>query len=275
MAFVKLPDDLRYVDKSRRAEFILFVGAAEADDAGAIRLVSPWESHRLQPGDVPIDFHAGEVAAVLAIAPTKEETGPIVAAANLDTDERADLLAREGEMLKILGQREKPRSAAGAAALIAGRALWRSAVIGGAVFVAASAAILAMRQDLGLQSAAPAGGVAELLTAMAERLSTAPALEAAAPAIAAAALAFGAGAVHASVQLRRAGRRRRLALDDAWRRATDVFVFARRHADVFRVSARPERSPAAPRPRPRRERLEGRVVTQQRGAVRWPDHLTP
>lgn len=266
MAFVKLPDSHRFLDDARRGEFILFVGAAEEIGDGGLRLVSPWETHQLAPGDVPIDFRPGEVAAVLAIAPTHGETGPIIAAANLDTDERADLLAREPEILAILGRRAGPGAGGGAVAHVLGRALISAAPVAIAVYGVAVAGLALMRRP----GAAAEG---DLLGLLQSALAT-PSLDAAAPAGLAAVIAFGAGVVRAALRLRGTRRRARGALDRAWRRATDVFVFARRHADVFRLAPRLDRAPQRAQPPRRSHRVDGRVVAQQRGDVRWPDHLT-
>lgn len=280
MAFVKLPTHLRHVDEAGRAEFILFVGAADAEPSNGVLLSSAWETHRLAPGDVPIDFRPGELAAVLAVAPASGETGPIIAAANLDTDERADLLAREVEIAALIRRRGGPRTTAEAVLRTTGAGALSAAAVGVGVYAASAVALAFLRAPPAAAAdpgvfAGPAAAGPDLRTILAAAF-TQPDLEAAAPAALAATLAFAAGVFQSVRRQRNRRRRLRAALDLAWRRATDVFVFARRHADAFRAAPRLERNeaPLRPRPRPRADRVDGRSVARRGGEVRWPDHLS-
>ncbi len=233
MAFVKLPDDIRYLDLSKalggRAaaplEFAVFAGsAAPSPDGRSVELTSPWGAELFDAEDMPVAFREGDVGAVMAMIPPEDESGPIIAAANLDRDERADLLRREPDIRRLvaasIGRRSRFARIFGPIA-----ALFWTLVVAACAYLAASVGYAGL--SVGFED-----GVALGDRALKELENPTPA------ALAAAALAAAIGVTASALRgyFRSRAERRRMAeaLELVWDNAADAMVFVQAHLDMFR-----------------------------------------
>lgn len=286
MAFVKLPQDIRYLDVSKalggrrkcRLEFAVYAGSAlpgvAADDM--IELASPWGAELFEADDLPIVFREGDVGAVMAIIPPTDESGPIISSANLDRDERADFLTREDAIWAFMhralgGQSRFQRVVCGVFATA-----W-AGIIGALAYLAANfweAGVSIGFEDRDALAAAALAGLLEpnLLTVGAAALGVVTTLLA----------AILRGALRA--QADRA--RRREALDLVWDTVAEAMAFVQAHADMFRsrpaagarstLTALSEEDVAHIEPTPSRidgQTRDGRRVAERVGDVRPPSYL--
>lgn len=247
MAYVKLPGDIRRLNaasiggaRGAELEFTVFAGSARPDQADrSLELASARRVEIFDASDAPLSFRKGDLGAVVAVSVAGKETGPIIAAANIDRDARADLISREPELASMLGldrARGGPvkRAARGLGGLIV------SAIV---IALAAAAAYVLGVLALEWRAIAAAGAPVERFELLVAALST-PSLAVAAPVVLAAALAFvgrGVRSVARGVARRRDQRR---ALNAVWSRVADILLYVQGSGEAFRAApARPQADP--------------------------------
>lgn len=195
------------------------------DSAHRLWIRSPRSEQGFEFQRLPIEFDPGQVAAVAAVMTPTRKDGPIVAAANIDKNEKVDFVGREQHLLRLLGGYS--RDYRGWAPMLWG---WLGAATWGVVIGAASFAGLnaAWAGDGGWSSAS---AFSNALVA-GEPMAAGPAAISMAIAVSAALY----GGVRSSLRVASRARFQRRLLKTVWGSATDALAFVQDHADAFRVS---------------------------------------
>lgn len=234
--------------------------AAAKRRGAAAKPPKPQEAHRLwirsrrsEQGfefhSLPITFHPGDVAAVAAVMPPKRKDGPIVAAANVDRNEKVDFVGREEQLLKYLSgySRDYRRRRAWIAA-------WSRAIGFGLLVGAAGLAAAAVFWPYDAPWRVGGGFVEALLAGDPTTLGPAS-LGAAVTAV-----AILHGLIKATLRIGRRARFQKRLLQAVWSGAADALGFVQDHANAFRLR-QPEALPSTPAARRRRPARQNGLET--------------
>ncbi len=279
MAFVKLPSSLRTVEVRRpeggaaRVDFSVFAGEIEQQQRSRKSGAARWGVRSCRQNqtfdflELPISPERGDVVAVVAAMPSEAKTGPIIAVADVDSDQRVDFLHRETELLKLLSgyDRDYRYARIGFGALAAG--VLKGLVLGLIAYLGASFVFGTLNFSL----EAPIGEtIARLASAGADDVRDAAPGVVAAGSVAALAL-FHSLAHRWTVNRHRARFQRNL-LKAVWSAAGETLGFVQDNANAFR----PEREAAVARPERRPEpQIPHRVARRGRkDGVQLPAFLS-
>lgn len=262
MAFVKLPPRLRSVELRRpeggrvRVDFSVFAGDIVRDQRARNRGAARWtvrstrQTHSFDFAEMPIETGRGHVAAIVAALPADADTGPIIAAADLDADRRVDFIHREAEVLSLSSGYAKDYRGwrPGIGLLLSALALG---------LLAAALAYLAAGVAFGALPLRPTALLAGDSAAWSALISAAEAgvLRPEGPAVVGAAAGIVAALHRIAFVWARAARRARFQaalLAALWRGAGEALGFVQDNADAFRSGVEIEPEPVRPDPRPQR-----------------------